>query len=145
MNISGFKIGSGTYNTLLGFNVVSTVVCWGLGLIALLDNRKGRDLEGADRDDVHGELPDGKGVHDDVHGVRSNSLLGLPVPRFLQSGSKERGRADSSSNGSNAGDVKDVAAVPSAAAGATAAAGAAATATGTGPKDAATAPTTSEV
>lgn len=109
INISGFKIGSGTYNTLLGFNVVSTVACWGLGLIALLDNRKGRGLEGADEDKVHGELPGGKAVHDDVHGVKSNSLLGLPVPRFLQGGRKKSGRADSSSSGSaTAGDVKDV-------------------------------------
>jgi hypothetical protein len=30
MNVSGFAIGSGHYATLLGFNVVSAVVCWAL-------------------------------------------------------------------------------------------------------------------
>lgn len=44
MDVSGFKIGGGHYALLLGFNVVSTVVCWALGGLALLDNRAGRDL-----------------------------------------------------------------------------------------------------
>ena len=46
MNVSGFKIGSGHYATLLGFNVVSVVCCWFLGAVALLDNAKGRELVG---------------------------------------------------------------------------------------------------
>ncbi|WIA39872.1 hypothetical protein OEZ86_013316 [Tetradesmus obliquus] len=45
MNVSGFAIGSGHYATLLGFNVVSAVVCWALAGLALLDNRAGRTLE----------------------------------------------------------------------------------------------------
>jgi hypothetical protein len=142
MNISGFKIGSGTYNTLLGFNVVSTVVCWGLGLIALLDNRKGWGLEGAGEDgEVCGEVPGGKGVQGDVHGVKSNSLLGLPVPRFLQGGRKENGHVESSSSSSAAvRGAKDVGVVSPAAAPAGEAGGPVSKDTST-----ATAPNTTEV
>lgn len=81
MSISRFQIGNGTYKTLLGFNVVSALCCWGLAALALLDNRAGRKLEGQDKEDyavadVHGKVP----------GVKATSLLGLPVPAFLRGG-----------------------------------------------------------
>lgn len=85
LNVTGFNIGSGKYSNLLGFNVVATVVCWGLAAIALLDNRSGRGLEGEEDCDVGiGGGGDG-GVVGKVHGgsVKGNSLLGLPVPKFL--------------------------------------------------------------
>lgn len=114
MNISGFKIGNGTYSTLLGFNVVSTVVCWGLAAITLLDNRSGNKLEGVDEEEYGGH----DGVHGKVQGPdRGNSLLGLPVPAFLRS-SKGSGK------GAAAGVVsKDVADVGPAVSGAGGAAG----------------------
>jgi hypothetical protein len=56
MNVSGFAIGSGHYATLLGFNVVSAVVCWALAGIALLDNRAGRTLERLPEDEQVDEL-----------------------------------------------------------------------------------------
>lgn len=37
-------MGQGTYASLLGFNVISTICCWGLGALAFLDNIKGREL-----------------------------------------------------------------------------------------------------
>jgi hypothetical protein len=87
MNVSGFKIGSGNYSTLLGFNVISAVVCWGLAGVALLDNRQGRKLEGQEDEERDGELEGGvagKGVG--IEPARSSSigLLGLPVPAFLK-------------------------------------------------------------
>jgi len=107
MNISGFKIGNGTYSTLLGFNVVSTVVCWGLAAIALLDNRSGHKLEGGD-DEEEFE------VHGKVHGPdRGNSLLGLPVPGFLRS---SKGAEKGAAAGVVSKDAADVgSAVPGAA------------------------------
>eukprot|EP00878_Enallax_costatus_P019466 GHUV01020538.1.p2 GENE.GHUV01020538.1~~GHUV01020538.1.p2 ORF type:complete len:160 (+),score=32.79 GHUV01020538.1:134-613(+) len=47
MNVTGFNIGKGHYASLLGFNVVSTVCCWAVGALALLDNHKGRELVGS--------------------------------------------------------------------------------------------------
>lgn len=105
MNISGFQIGNGTYKTLLGFNVVSVIVCWGLAAIALLDNRSGRKLEGQD-DYAVDEVYDGKAG---VHSGRMTSLLGLPVPAFLRGlgANGNGGNIDVSGNG------KDVAVLAS--------------------------------
>jgi hypothetical protein len=52
MNVAGLAIGKGHYAGLLGFNVASTVCCWGLGALALLDNRQGRNLEGRGGGDI---------------------------------------------------------------------------------------------
>jgi hypothetical protein len=105
MNITGFQIGNGTYKTLLGFNVISTVVCWGLAAIALLDNRSGRKLEGTGEEDFAVDEVQGK-----VHGGKSTSLLGLPVPAFLRSvrkgaSSKDVGVVDRSGRGTDEGRV----------------------------------------
>jgi hypothetical protein len=87
MNISGFKMGSGTYSTLLGFNVISAIVCWGLAAIALLDNRQGRKLEGQEEEEGDREFENGVAVKGaGIKPARSSSvgLLGLPVPAFLK-------------------------------------------------------------
>eukprot|EP00775_Hariotina_reticulata_P012830 gene12830-12958_t len=67
MNVSGFKIGNGHYALLLGFNVVSTVCCWALGGIALLDNYNGHELVTYD---------------DGEHLGTSDTLTKLPTNRF---------------------------------------------------------------
>lgn len=51
INVTGISIGKGHYASLLGFNVVSTVCCWAVGALALLDNHKGRELVALDVDD----------------------------------------------------------------------------------------------
>lgn len=94
----------GTYKTLLGFNVVSAICCWGLAALALLDNRSGRKLEGQDEEDC--DVPD---VHGKVPGAKTTSLLGLPVPAFLRSGGS-RGR--SSTQGTSTADSRGTGAVP---------------------------------
>jgi hypothetical protein len=75
LNVSGFAIGSGHYATLLGFNVISAVVCWGLAGLALLDNRAGRVLErlpgDAKDDDDELELAAASGDSGDVLPVKS--------------------------------------------------------------------------
>ncbi|KAF6258847.1 hypothetical protein COO60DRAFT_1622110 [Scenedesmus sp. NREL 46B-D3] len=55
LNVSGFAMGSGNYAILLGFNVISAVVCWGLAGLALLDNRAGRVLERLPGDEQDGD------------------------------------------------------------------------------------------
>lgn len=49
-NLSGWRLGNGSYSLLLGFNVISTVACWGVGLLALLENPYGRALQRPDGD-----------------------------------------------------------------------------------------------
>ena len=80
-------MGSGTYSTLLGFNVISAIVCWGLAAIALLDNRQGRKLEGQEEEEGDREFENGVAVKGaGIEPARSSSvgLLGLPVPAFLK-------------------------------------------------------------
>lgn len=55
---------------LLGTNVVSTVCCWALGGIALLDNSKGRELV---------PVADGKGEEEEVEGEGCKNAPALPV------------------------------------------------------------------
>lgn len=104
MNIAGFKIGNGTYNTLLGFNVVSTVVCWGLAAMALLDNRGGKNLEGVEDDSGFEAGVAGKAVGvDGAPGSNSVGLLGLPVPAFLRGKGASKPAAASSKDVSSSG------------------------------------------
>lgn len=56
INVTGFAIGEGSYASLLGFNVVSTVCCWALGALALLDNYKGRELVALEAEEPEEEL-----------------------------------------------------------------------------------------
>ena len=44
INTRGFAWGSGANNTLLGFNVIGTVVAWGLAVLTLLENAEGSNL-----------------------------------------------------------------------------------------------------
>ena len=44
INVQGFAWGSGDSNTLLGFNVIGTVVAWGLAGLTLLENSEGSNL-----------------------------------------------------------------------------------------------------
>lgn len=44
INVQGFAWGSGGSNTLLGFNVIGTVVAWGLAGLTLLENSQGSNL-----------------------------------------------------------------------------------------------------
>lgn len=107
MNVSGFQIGTGHYNTLLGFNVVSTVVCWGLGAIALLDNRAGHRLD--DGADDESEAFDAMSSKDVTGGggspqhQPSNTLMGLPVPRFLTRSNMSAAAAGRHSNNGGGG------------------------------------------
>lgn len=50
----------GHYALLLGINVVSTVCCWALGGLALLDNRRGRELVPLDGDGDEGSDNDAR-------------------------------------------------------------------------------------
>jgi hypothetical protein len=54
LSLAGMKIGTGHYALLLGVNVISTVCCWALGGLALLDNRRGRGLAPLEGDDLDG-------------------------------------------------------------------------------------------
>lgn len=116
MNITGLQIGNGTYKTLLGFNVISTIVCWGLGAIALLDNRSGRKLVGTDEEDYAVDEVQGK-----VHGGKMTSILGLPVPAFLRGAGKGVGVVDRRGSDKDVGRVASedpcVAGTPAGAAG----------------------------
>ena len=44
INVRGFAFGAGKYNTLLGFNVIGTIVAWGLAGLTLLENSEGSNL-----------------------------------------------------------------------------------------------------
>lgn len=44
INTRGFAWGSGDNATLLGFNVIGTIVAWGLAAISLLENAEGSNL-----------------------------------------------------------------------------------------------------
>ena len=44
INTRGFAWGSGENNTLLGFNVIGTIIAWGLAGISLLENAEGSNL-----------------------------------------------------------------------------------------------------
>ncbi|KAK9829007.1 hypothetical protein WJX72_003371 [[Myrmecia] bisecta] len=45
INTKGFAFGSGSYNTLLGFNVIGAAVGWGLMFLTLLENASGSEMK----------------------------------------------------------------------------------------------------
>jgi hypothetical protein len=80
ISLPGLKFGAGANAGLLGVNVVSALCCWGLGALALIDNRRGAELEAAPAAGGGGTLSAGGDKGGFAGDKPGSNGLGLELP-----------------------------------------------------------------